>query len=678
MTAETNDEQPKPSAPTNGQVPADIDPRKLRIGQSRSNLAGGGPASVAQEPALTPTSIPRDNPPAAGAPDETGETGDAPIQKPVSPVLPVSAAEAPEDCADDVYTPAPKSNPVVDALVANGLYLEAEGDGRHRLTCPWASEHPSEVSSQASYQEPTFGRPIGQFRCSHKHSESRDAQSLIDHLGITQEAARAKAVIFMRPGETYRAVDAAERVLAADETCFDARGPIIRIVTRPGQDISTELVSDQTLSAMLAPKVDFYRPVKGNGWERCDPPASVIQGLRYGQNRLHLKTLSGLSRQPFYGANGQLVFKSGYDEATGIYAAFDEADYDLRNPTREEAERQIDWLKWLLREFPFASDADRSAAISAIITAVVRPSLPLAPAFNITAPRSGGGKGYLASLISLAASSSDPYSISYPTGSDEATKLLLAVLLEKPAVVLFDDMQAQTGWKSLGPINKALTSPTISERVLGSSRTATARTNVLFMGTGNNVEPAQDVRRRVVSVRLAPKTANPALQRYTFKPVAHIRKHRSHIVQAALTIVEAHRNAGQPLADVPSIGSYEEWSLFCRQPLIWLGEPDPATSLIEQVQQDDDQGALEEFLKLWFNLFDGEPMMVREVIPEALKSIKFKDVLDEIGVMDGDVVNTKRLGWYLKNNRGRWAGGLQIASGPNSQRNTWRVVTARP
>lgn len=610
---------------------------------------------------------------------KTGETGGT-TPKPVSPVssgsdaVPTLQPPAEPDYADDVYTPAPRSNPVVNALVANGLYLKDEGDGFHRVTCPWASEHPPEVSSEAGYLEPCFGRPIGQFRCAHNHSEKRDAQSLIDHLGITPDIARAKAVILLQTGESYRAVAASERVLAADGRYYNAGGPIVRTIQMPGQGIASELVNDQTLSSFLASKIDFYRKATGNQWERCDPPANIIQSLRYGQDRLHLRTLTGLSRQPFYGADGRLVAKSGYDEPTGIYADFDEAKYDLGSPTRDDAELQLDYLKWLLREFQFASDADLAAALAAILTAAVRPSLPLAPAFNINAPRSGGGKSFLAALIALAATPAEPYSVSYPTTPEEATKVILSMLLEKPAVVLFDDMQLQTGWKSLGPMNKALTSATITERVLSRSRTATARTNVLFLGTGNNVEPGQDMRRRVVSIRLAPRTQTPTLQRYSFNPVAHTRERREHIVQAALTIIEAYRLAGRPIIDVPPIGSYEDWSMACRQSLMWLGEPDPATSLIEQVQNDTDQDALAELLRHWFRLFGDEPMMVREVVPHAARDARFADALEEIGVMDGSVINTKRFGWYLKQHRGCWADGLRIESGPNTQRNTWRAL----
>lgn len=115
--------------------------------------------------------------------------------------------------------------------------------------------------------------------------------------------------------------------------------------------------------------------------------------------------------------------------------------------------------------------------------------------------------------------------------------------------------------------------------------------------------------------------------------------------------------------------------MACRNPLVWLGEPDPATSLIEQVRNDDDQDILGEVLELWFKVFDDEPMMVRELVLRAAKDAKFAEILDEAGVMDGAVVNTRRLGWYLKDNLGRWARSLRIVRGPSSQRNTWRVVS---
>lgn len=618
-----------------------------------------------------------------GEPSESPATGGNGPKVPVSPVLPVSPGAgsgpstpnpAEDTLEDEVFSPAPAINPVVAALISNGLYLEKAGEGLHSLTCPWAAEHAAQAPSWAEYWEPSVNRPIGRFRCTAEHADRRDAQSLIDHLGIEPAVARARPVIRMHKGETHRAVAASELILANEGNYFGARGPIIRLTRGSGGALRTEEVNDQTLENYLASRVDYYRRGRSDAWERCDPPAAIIRSLRYNQDRPYLKHLNGLSRQPFYAADGVLVREHGYHGPSGIFGAFDPAEYDIGNPTREDAEREVRWLKWLLREFHFPTDADLIAAICAILTASIRTSLALAPAFHVNAPRSGSGKSFLAALIALAADAGTPYNASYPTTNEEATKLLLAVLLEKPAVVLFDDMSPETGWKSLGPVNKALTSPSITERMLNHSRTATAGTNVLFLGTGNNVEPTHDLRRRVLVIHLDRKSESPALDGYEFDPVAHIRKNRGHIVKAALTIIEAYRLAGSPKSGAPSIGSYGEWSMFCREPLIWLGEPDPATRLISQVQDDPDQHELQAFLKLWGELFEDDWTTVREVVARAQRTERLRDALDDLGLMDGDRVNTKKLGRYLVRNKGRWAGGLRIQLGPHTHRNTYRVV----
>ncbi|WP_426029486.1 hypothetical protein [Caulobacter sp. DWP3-1-3b2] len=447
----------------------------------------------------------------------------------------------------------------------------------------------------------------------------------------------------------------------------------MRIVDRLGVGVASELVNDQTLSAVLSAKIDWERKVRGNEWVRSDPSVNVVQALRYGQDRPYLRPLLGLARQPFYGADHRLITAPGYDAQTGIYGVFDKADYDLGEPTREKAERALAYLNWLIRDFPFASDSDRSAALAAMLTAAVRPSLSQAPAFSVSATRSGSGKSYLAKLIASIAGPDDPYNVSYPSKADEATKVVLAMLLEKPAVILFDDMQ--TDWKSFGALNKALTSATTTERLLGSSRTATARTNVLFLGTGNNIEPEQDMRRRVVSIRLTPQSATPSLTDFDGEgPVEHTRKRRAQVVSAALTIIGAFHAAGRPLADVPPIGTFEEWSVYCRQPLLWLGEPDPAQSLIQQVTDDSDQQALGELLDAWYLAFGARPMTVRKVVDKAELDSDLMDVLAELPVMDGRYINPNKLGWYLKKNRGRRAGGLRIEPGEITERKAWRVL----
>ena len=573
---------------------------------------------------------------------------------------------------DEVYTPAPQSNPVVDALVAAGLYSQDLGHREHSLTCPWAAEHPPGPASQATYTEPHSGNPFGRFRCCHGHAKRRTTIDLIEHLGLAPAMARVKPRIRISPGDNHLAVEAGERVVAEDGAYFHAGGPIVRVVDRAGQGASTELVNDQTLAAVLAEKIDWERKGQGGAWGRCDPPPQVVQGLLKSQDRPYLKQISGVARQPFFRPDKTLVTSPGFDPETGIYAAFDPTDYELGEPTPELARVSLDYLNSFLDEFPFVSDADRAAALVAMLTAAIRPSLPQAPAFSISATSSGSGKSYLARIIAYMAGPGEPYNVSYPTKAEEATKVVQAMLLEKPAVILFDDMQ--TDWKPFGSLNKALTSPTTTERVLGASRTATANTNVLFLGTGNNIEPERDMRRRVITIRLAPPDETPALRSFRHDPLRIVKLYRARVVGAALCIIGAYIAAGSPKAGLPPIGSYDSWSDFCREPLVWLGEPDPATSLIEQVKTDADLDLLGELFRAWHREHGSAAMTLRKLLASTMHDSELMDALLELPVTDGRHINRGKLGWFLRKVRGRKAGGYRIESAESTERNAWKVV----
>lgn len=473
---------------------------------------------------------------------------------------------------------------------------------------------------------------------------------------------------------------AAELTLAEKGGYFQAGGAIVSIRTDPGTgDIATELLSEPALTSALADAADWYRHDGRVGKSvRCDPPARYVQALLKAQQFDYLPNLNGLARQPFFRENdGEFVISPGYDKATGRYAAFDGAEFVLaQQPTMADAQAALAELEELLSEFVFATPADKSATLCSMLTAAVRPSLPVAPAFNITASTPGSGKSYLASTILPFAGPGPAHKVSYPTTAEEATKAILSIFLSTPAALLFDDMQ--TNWIPHGAINRALTSDSITERVLGASRTVTASTRSLVMGTGNNVAPIRDMTRRVVTIRLHPKTATPALNSYVGKPAETVRANRGKYVAAALTIVAAYRAAGSPKADVPSIASFGSWSDTCREPLIWLGQPDPATSIISQLRHDPDQDDLGELLRVWYAEFSDTPVMLRTVIDACANNEGLNDALLDLPVTDREIVNRSKFGWYLKRNANRIVDGYELQSAHCSTRNAWRVVKVEP
>ena len=156
-----------------------------------------------------------------------------------------------------------------------------------------------------------------------------------------------------------------------------------------------------------------------------------------------------MARQPYVReSDNELVMEPGYDDVSKIFSVFDPQQYILPDPTEEAAQSALSLLEDLLSEFHFVSTNDKAAALSAIITATVRPTLSHAPAYHVRAPVFGSGKSYLCELIGAFAGPGGNSKVSYPRSSEEATKAILSLLIGNPAVIEFDDMDSD--WKPHG------------------------------------------------------------------------------------------------------------------------------------------------------------------------------------------------------------------------------------
>lgn len=483
---------------------------------------------------------------------------------------------------------------------------------------------------------------------------------------------KPKPRIQVSPGDIPAAVRAAEAVLIATGRYFASGGAVVRIVQRDGQGIVVEQAHEQTIKLFLADEIDWEVKGRDGNPVRIDTPHNVVQGILHGQDRL-LPVLEGIARQPYFAPDGRLIATPGYDRATGIYAAFDASEYPLEEPTPELAAQSLAYLQALTAECDFENETDAAAACCAMLTATIRPSLPVAPAFIFTATGPGSGKSYLADVVTQFAGPEDPLRVSFPEKHEEAGKLVVTVLREKPSAVVFDDMQSN--WKSLGPLNRALSSSSTAERLLRRNSTVTVSTRVLFVATGNNVEPERDACRRVVSVRLAPRSETPALRSFKGDPLGRLRKYRAEAVMCAVNIVRAFLAADAPMANVRPIATYDDWSRLCRHSLIWLGLPDPAQSLIDQVAFDPDQDTLAEFLRVWRKVFGSQSVTVRKLLSKASQHDELMEVLEDLPIMEGRTVNRGRLGWWIAKRRGRWADGLRLDYGDSTERNSWKVLT---
>jgi hypothetical protein len=358
------------------------------------------------------------------------------------------------------------------------------------------------------------------------------------------------------------------------------------------------------------------------------------------------------------------------------------------NPTKKQAREALQIIAELLAEFQFAKESDRTAALSAILTAAIRASLPFAPMFHIFASQFGSGKSYLCELITAFATSQRGSPMSFPQSDEECHKLLLAALLSAPAVIEFDNLTSDLiAYKSLCT---GLTSEYVTGRILGLSKTATVGTRVLFLSSGNNVRPVQDMVRRCLTISLDPACEMPAMR--TFKNpnlVQEVLNNRGRYVSAALTIIRAWIVAGRPQAKCPPLSGYSEWSDLCRQSLLWLGQHDPAAAIFEEMMADPDRDLLDRLLNAWHACFERKPTMVRDAVnyegdaedllvdlddPAASSDTQeLREVIKDIAG-ERNSINRNRLGKWIKDHAGRIVNGKRfVSAGGSRSANAWFV-----
>ncbi len=571
-------------------------------------------------------------------------------------------------------------NAVLAELEKRGLLKSDLGNGKYDMTCPWVQEHTNGADGGTAYFEPDMAFSLGGFKCLHGHCDERHLLDLLKELGLSEADARIKATIHIEPGQLHAVVDAAERVLAASGDYFQSGHRIVEVVTEPGTgQVCIRPIEMSDLTKVLSAKVDWLKiDGRSKQWCQIDPPQRALSILHESRTLKHLPVLKGLANQPYLHPDFSIVMQSGYDSKLCIYGVFDREDFKiLESPTREDAINALQELNELLTEFCFVDEWDRAAALSSMITAVLRPGLPHAPMFHARAPVPSSGKSTLMSVVSSLATAQISAPMSFTSHEVEFQKKFFSELLLSPAVVLFDNLTTD-----LVPHNclcSALTSEYISDRILGSSKNITVGTRTLMLSNGNNVGPIRDMARRTITINLDPRCELPAAREYA-RPdlLGEVRRSRSRYVSAVLTIVKAWIIAEKPMTHCKPFAGFEVWSQLCRQPLLWLGLPDPIQSTISAMEEDPDRVMLKRFHLLWqyqFGQYEGTVQkLVNPSLPLDEDVLELREVLFDIAG-DRDGLNRRRLGWWIKRHAGQIVDDMFLEKGTSKRSaEVWRLT----
>ncbi|EDZ45109.1 Primase C terminal 2 family [Rhodobacterales bacterium Y4I] len=421
-------------------------------------------------------------------------------------------------------------------------------------------------------------------------------------------------------------------------------------------------------------------------WLSTDCPHRIAETFLVREGQWRLPVLTGIINCPTLRPDGSILDLPGYDAQTGLL--FDPQDVHFpmlpRDPDRATAQRALAFLKDLISTFPFVTDADRSVALSGILTALIRRSLPTAPLHGFNAPTAGTGKSMLVDLASLIATARPAPVIAQGKSEEEMEKRLGAALIAGDVLIAIDNCEEPLGGELLC---QTLTQTSLKVRILGKSVNAEVPSNAAVFATGNNLTLEGDMTRRAVRATLDAGVERPELRAFDRDPLAMVTAQRGDYVAAGIAILRAYHIAGRPEMR-PPLGSFTDWSRWIRDALIWLGEADPCDTMEELRGADPKLEALTSVLAGWREVIGMDRVSVRDVIERATDQRpqlfgrtefvhpEFREALLRVAG-EGGVINGRRLGRWIGAHQNRIVSGLRlISAGVSAGHARWQLQHA--
>lgn len=309
-----------------------------------------------------------------------------------------------------------------------------------------------------------------------------------------------------------------------------------------------------------------------------------------------LRPLDGIASAPLLAEDGSARAAEGYDAGARLWCERIPVVDLPERPTEDEARAALRRLRLRLRTFAFADaprvtlsgcpvlvvdveqppGLDESTALVALLTAVCRPSLFLAPGLAVTAPSysgAGSGKGLLMRALCAVAFGAPPVTITAGADAAELEKRIASALMEATPAIMLDNLNA-TALRS-ATLESALTERPSFARVMGGNRIVALNATTFLCVTGNGLTLSSDTARRFLTVELDAGMEEPETRAFTGNLVPELLADRANLLRDALTVWRWGRQAGDALPRGLALGSFEQWCRWCRDPLLALGCRDP-------------------------------------------------------------------------------------------------------
>ena len=492
----------------------------------------------------------------------------------------------------------------------------------------------------------------------------------------------------------HLSADAAERVIiGAGFSVFHRGGLLVEPVVERfptyggGQTQSTVLkfVEKARMIDLMSQASSWEKfHVREKNYLPCAPPSIGAEILLARAGHWEFPLVSGVITTPTLRHDGSLLLEPGYDPKTQLYHAADPSivlPHMSERPTRDEALAALELLEELLDEFPFADpQVDKSVALSALMTPVLRAAIDAVPMIAVKSPAYGSGKSFLVNLVSaIGTGAACPVTT---VGKDEAEteKRLDAALLKCQPIISLDNVSDVLCSDKLAI---AVEQPMVNVRVLGLSKTINIENKACFFATGCNITVRGDMVRRTLLCSIDPNQEAPEKRTFKRNPFAEILAGRGKYIAAVLAVARAYLSAGEPPVTFTKLVSFDAWSRFVQKPLIWLGRADPVRSLETSEDADPDRNAITEVLAPWHEAIGDEWVTLKELAVKIQArgydgeyvNSDLREALMNVAPKKDGTLDTHKFGNWLRRFDGRIAGGIRLARRKGkSPTAVWRVA----
>jgi hypothetical protein len=534
------------------------------------------------------------------------------------------------------------------------------------------------------------------------------APPVVNGQGVAAEAAAPRAEVEISP-DRYVGLAGTLAALPTDPDLY-VRGNILVRVTRETEDTArlgggielrralgsprVVMIGEAALSCRLTQFVEFFTWSKGAGGEdtsrHVHPPGWLVNAVLEHGEYPGVRPLLGIAEVPFPRADGSLVTTPGYDAQTGTYLAPSVAIRGLPDrPTQADAAKAANLLLDPMKQFPFATEDDPAVWLAALLTMIARPGIAgCVPGFAFNGNKAGCGKGRAIDCIAVIANGRPLPCMSYPRDDTEAAKVKMALALAGTPAIHLDNLGEGQSYGG-SALDSAITSPAVSDRILGLSKMAEGlELRCVWFLSGNNVSPGRDAYRRWLPCNLMTELERPEERQDLLIPdlLAHVCEHRSELVRAALVILKAHAIAGRPTGDWAPLGSFEEWDRVVRGAVWFATGRDCNVTRRTAADSSPERRNKLALLEAWRELPSGgengggvtSETAIRWAFGSPPEHPDLADVFLRFS-RDGKTVTARQLGNLIGAIKGQNIGGLSFRSDGEVRRSAlWRVVPVGP